>query len=92
MISTPYGETCDLDDLMSVAVAKKIPVSRPIVIRVIEQPVDVTWVDDEDMTPEERLETLRVVREAETRTFTLDPEDIEYIDGIIYLVVGSQED
>ena len=87
-LSTPYGETCDMDDVMQVAVQKKIPMSSPVLIRVIEREAIIEIVDGE---PQD-FSRLRIHAPSETHTYVLDPEDIEYIDGVVYLVVGEVND
>lgn len=82
---TPYGETCNLDDIVSVAVDRKAPMTAPVVIRVIEREAIIEIVDGEPRD----LSRLRVHAPSETHTYVLDIDDIEYIDGIIYLVVGD---
>lgn len=85
-LRTPFGETCDLDDIVSVAIDKHVPMSTPVVIRVIEREAIIEIVDGE---PED-FDRLRIHAPSETHTYVLDPEDIEYIDGIVYLVVGDR--
>lgn len=82
MKETPYGETATVAELMDVMVHHQQSVSTPILVRVIESPIG---VDEEALTEAE----LRVLRESETRTFVLEVEDIEIIDGAVWLVVGE---
>lgn len=82
MRDTPYGETATMGELMDVLIHHQQSVSTPILVRVIESPIG---VDEEALTEGE----IRVIREAETRTFVLEVEDIEIIDGAVWLIVGD---
>lgn len=91
MPHTQHGDTVDARTLVDI-MRHKGRGEMPVLIRVIERPVQVSWLDDPDMTPMEKLETLTPIAPSEYRTFTLDPDDIELVDGVFYLLVGDQEE
>jgi hypothetical protein len=84
-METPYGDTSTLHNLGACTFG--LPPDTPILIRVIERPAIIEIVDGE---PED-ISRMRIHAAAEYRTFVLDPEDIEFQDGAIWLVVGEQE-
>lgn len=101
MPDTPYGETVSVQELCEFAnvqrpaespdlpgTAELMPALDtrpfPVFIRVIEVPAEF-----ETYTTTEGGQGLRLIKEAQVRTYVLDPDDIEVADNAVWLIVGD---